>query len=168
MILALDLSLTATGWASETGSGVLVPPGAASRGVARLRWIRDAVLGLARGAELVVLEGYAFGARGRAVVSLGELGGAVRVALADAGIPWVDVPPTCRALFAAGRGNAPKDAVLAAAIRTLGYAGHDHNEADAMWLLTMARTHYAGDVPPEPRRRALAGVAWLKRKEQIA
>jgi len=40
-ILALDLSLTATGWAYSTGeSGTLIPPKDV-RGIARLRWYRN-------------------------------------------------------------------------------------------------------------------------------
>jgi crossover junction endodeoxyribonuclease RuvC len=159
-ILAFDLSLTCSGWADGAGCGVLIPPAPANRGIARLRWIRDAVLARAADAALVVLEGYSFASRGRAIVSLGELGGVVRVALADAGIVSVDVAPSSRALFATGKGNASKEHVLAEAIRKLGYAGHSTDEADARWLHALAVTHYAGTATNEHQRRALASVDW--------
>lgn len=162
LIVAFDLSLTATGWASGTGdSGVLTPPKTADRGMRRLQWIRDAVLRLTDRADLVALEGYAFGAKGNAILNLAELGGVVRVALADRGRRFVDVPPSCLKLFATGKGNAKKDDVFAAAIRKLAYAGNDHNESDALWLLEMAR----GGVGftkghNEHQRRALAKITW--------
>ena len=161
IIVAFDLSLTSSGWADASGVGVLVPPATVDRGIARLRWIRDAVLDRVTGAAVVVLEGYSFASRGRAMVSLGELGGAVRCGLADSGVSWADVPPSCRALFATGKGNASKQAVLAEAIRKLGYPGHSFDECDALWLRTMACSQYEPTATlTAPQRRALATIDW--------
>lgn len=167
-IVAFDLSLSSAGYATHASAGVLVPPSSANRGTARLRWLRDAVLSHAAGAALVVLEGYSFASKGRAIISLGELGGVVRVALADAFIPFVDVAPTSRALFATGKGNASKEQVLAEAIRKLGYAGHSNDEADALWLRTMAVAWYASTATNEHQRRALAAVDWPASHQQEA
>lgn len=161
-ITALDMSLTATGWAKSTdASGVLVPPKGHDRGMARLRWLRDSVLSAALGADLVVIEGYSFGSKGNAVINLGELGGVIRLALSDANKRYVEIPPSCVKLFATGKGNAPKDEVLAAAIRKLGYARANHNEADALWLLEMARAHYSDvTLRTESQDRALSKIEW--------
>jgi len=162
-ILALDLSLTATGYAGPNGSGVLSPSAEVGKGVERLAWIRDQVLSLAEGADLVAVEGYSFASRGRALISLGELGGAVRLALHEFGVPVVEIPPACRAKYAAGKGNASKDAVLVEAVRRLDYDGHDHNVADALWLQAMAADHYdlPGDTPaPKVHRAALEKITW--------
>ena len=161
-ILALDLALTTTGYAFPSGPGTFSPPTKADRGMARLAWIRDEVMTLAEGADLVVLEGYSFASRGRQHAT-GELGGVVRLALWERAVPVVEVPPSSLKKYATGRGNAPKDQVLAAAIRRLGFKGHDHNEADALWLRTMARDHYGLPGTPEmpkKHREALAGVEW--------
>lgn len=168
IVTALDLSLTATGWAtshaimSDQSSGVLSPP-KLPNSIARLRWIRAAVIERVAMSNLVVIEGYAFG-RIQQAHHLGELGGVIRVALADRGMPFVEIPPASLKLFATGKGNAKKDEVLAAAIRKLGYAGHDHNEADAIWLLKMAQAHYSpSDASSESRDRALGKIAaWPK------
>jgi crossover junction endodeoxyribonuclease RuvC len=165
-LLALDLSLSATGWAARAtpgGYGVLVPPAGQDRGLPRLAWLRDAVLELAGGAEIVAIEGLAFGARGRAMLDLAGLGWVVRLALAEAGIRFADVPPAVLKKFATGHGNAPKPALLAAAIRRLGYEGHQADEVDALWLLQAALIHY--DLPgavalPQDQRAALAVVSW--------
>jgi Holliday junction resolvasome RuvABC endonuclease subunit len=162
-VLALDLSLTATGWATPSGYGVLTPPAGRERGLPRVSWIRDAVLSLAAGVDVVVIEGLAFGARGQAMLDLAGLGWVVRLGLAEAGVRYVDVPPAVLKKFATGKGNAPKPAMLAAAIRRLGYAGYQADEVDALWLLHAALTHY--DLPgavalPQDQREALAVVSW--------
>ena len=162
-IVALDLSLTRSGFAtSEDYSGVLRPPKGYDAGMLRLGWIREAVLAIAEDADLVVVEGYSYGSKGRAVVNIGELGGVIRLAFYDAGIPYVEVPPSSLKRFATGKGNADKDSVLAAAIRRLDYDGHYHDEADALFLLEMARTHYDLPCTPMPKAHidALDGVRW--------
>lgn len=171
-ILALDLSLTATGWARSDGtSGVLSPPKGHDRGMARLSWIRASVLTLSKCTDLVVIEGYSFGAKGNAVINLGELGGVIRLAFYSIDKPYVELPPSCVKLFATGKGNAKKDEVLGAAIRKLSYQRSDHNEADALWLLEMAHTRY-GDLYPsklsEVTKRALAKIEWPKIAATVA
>src|SRR5665213_1063760 len=161
-IVAFDMSLTCAGWATDDACGTLQPPKGSDRGVARLAWLRAAVLDRAQGADAVAIEGYSYASTGRAIISLGELGGVIRLALADAGIPYAEIAPTTRALWACGKGNANKEAVLVEAVRRLGYAGHSNDEADALWLLTIARAHY-GSGPAatnEAQRRALAAVEW--------
>lgn len=165
-VLALDLSLTATGWAFRDmvnggveRSGVLSTPKLS--GIPRLRHVRELVLGLALDAQLIVIEGYAYGAKGNAILNIAELGGVIRVALTDHGHEYVEVPPASLKMFATGKGNVGKDEMLAAAIRRLGYSGHDHNEADALWLLQMACCARGLELASnEAQRRALAKITW--------
>lgn len=161
-IVAFDLSLTHSACAiTRNTKGVCVPPKAVGTGVERLVYIREWVLHSATNADLVVLEGYAYGAaRGNALTGLGELGGVVRVALLDAGHCWVVVPPASLKRFACGKGNATKADMLAAAIRKLGYDGSDHNTADAMWLREMALAAYDMAPASKAQREAVAKVAW--------
>lgn len=139
-VLGLDLSLTSPGCATvhATPDG---PVGLAwtlrvrDTGTARLRMIRDTITMFLDGrpADLVVIEGYAHG-RPNQAHQLGELGGVVRVALTEHGTRWTTLPPATVKKLATGKGNADKAAVLAAAIRRLGYAGSSTDEADALWL----------------------------------
>ena len=167
-IVALDLSLKASGWCSAPAFGTLRPPTGADRGMARLRWIRSAIYPLVTDAHLVVLEGYAY-ARVNQAHQLGELGGVVRLMLFDRGIRFVDVAPQCRAKFATGKGNGTKELVLAEAVRKLGYSGSSTDEADALWLWEMAAVHYGGrsaavptrvERPTVPQQAALDAVPW--------
>jgi crossover junction endodeoxyribonuclease RuvC len=172
-IVALDLSLTSTGWcvgeltaavenqrlAAVGRVGTCRPPQGADRGMARLRWIRAAIYPLVTDADLVVLEGYAY-ARVNQAHQLGELGGVVRLMLFDREIRWVDVAPQCRAKFATGKGNATKELVLAEAVRKLGYPGSSTDEADALWLYKMAVGYYGNTATNAAQRAALEAVPW--------
>jgi crossover junction endodeoxyribonuclease RuvC len=138
-VVAFDVSLTATGFARNVDpqSCVLRPPKMAATGMARLQWIRNRLLAEASfpaAADLVVIEGYSFN-RNPSMWQLGELGGVIRLALWETGYRVLEIPPATLKKYATGKGNAKKEDVLAAAIRRLGYAGSDHNEADALWLL---------------------------------
>lgn len=168
-VVGLDLSLTATGVATEAAVEVLVT--ADLRGCERLTYIRDQVM-LAVGnaytlereparADLVVIEGFSYGSKGSSVYEIGGLGWIIRLDLWNAGIPWVEVPPSTLKKYATGHGNAGKGEVLAAAIRRLDYEGHDDNEADALWLRAMALDWYGAGTPvPQAHREALLKVDW--------
>ena len=93
---------------------------------------------------------------------IGELGGCVRFLLHRLGIPVVDVPPATLKKYATGRGNAPKDEMIAAAIRRFGFAGCDNNEADAYLLWCLA--HHAAGAPvvevPKVNAEAVSRLPW--------
>lgn len=160
-VLALDLSLTGTGWAvTPTAYGTLNPGD--RRGPERLSWIRDEVLWLIDQHDVgaVALEGYSFSSTHSRAHALGELGGVIRCALYDAGIPHIEVPPATAKKYATGKGNANKNAMLVAAGRRLNYAGESNDEADALWIhaaVTDALGHPWVTVP-QAHRDALAPV----------
>lgn len=136
-VVGLDLSLTGTG-VSISGDATMVCT-TRLRGVERLIHLRDAVLRVCDKPDtLVVVEGFAFGTgRQSGSYEIGGLGWVVRVALHEAGVVWVDVPPAVLKKFATGKGNAGKPDMLAAAIR-VGYEGPtDDNCVDAWWLQRM-------------------------------
>jgi crossover junction endodeoxyribonuclease RuvC len=159
-VLGLDLSLTATGYAySEEVVGVIRSK---SRGMRRLSEIVEAVHDLAFEADIVVLEGYSYASANQAH-QIGELGGVVRLVLYHRRIPFVDVAPATLKKFATGKGNAPKDAMIAAAIRRFGFEGSDNNEADAWMLRCMGLAAYAEwNGVTDYQREALGKVEWPK------
>lgn len=69
------------------------------------------------------------------------------------GIPYQGVPVGTIKRFATGKGNAPKDAVIAA-MRARGFAPADDNEADALALLL-----WAIDAESGAQKRPSAGTA---------
>ncbi len=140
-VVGIDPSYTATGIAFADGR------------VAKHRWsgkercrLADAYDALSMGTlwpvapDLVVIESYSHGSK-HAAHKMGELGGVMRLALMHAGIPYVDAAPTAVKKYATGKGNATKEAVLAAAIRRLDYEGASTDEADALWLRQLGLAH---------------------------
>lgn len=94
--------------------------------------------------QCVVVEGYSFASRNSQAHSIGELGGCIRMTLWECNIPYVEVPPTCRAKFATGKGNSGKTEVISAISSKTGLvfsgAGAD-DECDAWILEQMGLTH---------------------------
>jgi crossover junction endodeoxyribonuclease RuvC len=167
-IVALDLSLTATGYAMNTGHGVIEAPSVKrdsdlAAHWRRLREQRNRIRRVTGSADVVAIEGPAFskGADPSAHERAGLWWTVVDHLLLNA-IPVVVISPTGLKRYATGKGNASKAEVVAAAIRRLRYGGHDDNVADAMWLFQMAAAYYGQPhvEVPAPHRSALTAVAW--------
>lgn len=183
-IVALDLSLTATGVADETGARTIRPK---TTGMERLAWVQATLMHALHGScwerharderavtdnplvDLVVIEGYSLGTarQNSHAHALGELGGVVRLALWETGIPYVDVAPASVKKYALGKGGGKGTTKLdmgIAASKRLGYdsAAADDNEVDALWMWHMAMDAYGLAVVTMPaiNRDALAGVKW--------
>lgn len=159
-ILALDLSLMRTGVCGPDGATSCIAIGEL-RGMPRIDAIARQVQALARGVDLVVIEGYSYASANQAH-QVGELGGCVRFLLHRLGVPYVDVAPSSLKKYAAGKGNCGKDMMIAAAIRRFGFAGSDNNEADAFLLWCLARHAYGCPIAEVPAAQAVAvtKVAW--------
>jgi Holliday junction resolvasome RuvABC endonuclease subunit len=167
-ILALDLSLTAPGICHPDGATETLKIKPALKGMHRLALIRAMVRSTVTTdhVDLVTLEGYSYGSKGRGVINIGELGGVIRLALHEASIPFVEIPPSCLKRYATGRGNADKDAVLQQAVIRAGHVFVDNNAADAWWLWQLALAHYEPGSPllvrmPKGNLEGLAKVAWV-------
>ena len=145
-ILALDLSLTATGYCKDDDMGVIKTPANKLRGWERIDDIVSRIGDLTLGVDVAVIEGYSYASKGRSIFQIAELGGIVRWELYSRRLPYVDVAPSCLKRYATGKGNANKDAMIAAAIHRFGFQGSDNNEADAFLLYCMARHAYGHPV----------------------
>lgn len=144
VVLAVDPSLTATGWAHDnttdwpphqpvtTGLINTRPPTNEHRLLTIATQIRQ--LATRTQAEIVAIEGLAYGAKGRGLTDLAGLHWTIRNVLYGNKTPTIIVPSNVIKKYATGKGNAGKEEVLAAAIRRLNYTGHDNNIADALWL----------------------------------
>lgn len=125
------------------------------RGVDRLAYFRDRFRELFEVHwELVfALEGYSFGSRnGRETA--GELGGVVRLAAYDAGIPGdrlLVVPPSTLKKYVTGKGTADKAVMLLHVYKRWGFETADHNVADAYAL---ARFASAAAAPKDSQTKA--------------
>lgn len=111
--VGLDLSLTSTGFSCDTQRLVIATK---AKGPQRLHEISTqlAELLIELDEPAVAIEGYSFASRNSQAHAIGELGGVIRLTLWNLHIPYIEIPPTCRAKFATGKGNASKGEVLSA------------------------------------------------------
>jgi crossover junction endodeoxyribonuclease RuvC len=140
--IGLDLSLTSTGVSIDGETQVLSTK---VRGPQRLSIISNQILNLIieNHIQIAIIEDYAFNARTGQAFSIGELGGCVRMRLWEAEIPYVEIPPTSRAKFATGKGNASKiDVISAISIKTgIEWSGPGADDRCDAWILEqMAKT----------------------------
>lgn len=85
--------------------------------------------------DLAVIEAPAYASRSGQQHDRSGLWWAIVRRLHGMGVPVMAVPPTSRAKYATGRGNAGKDQVVAAVVRRYPDADvNDNNEADALVL----------------------------------
>ena len=110
------------------------------RGSERLAYIYLETLKLLKKHQptLVAIEGYAYGATGR-VFELGEVGGVVRMSLAQQEIPFVAVAPASLKQFVSGRGGANKRDMRVAILSTWDLDIDEDNKADAYGLAQVAK-----------------------------
>jgi Holliday junction resolvasome RuvABC endonuclease subunit len=104
--------------------------------VFRCRYLAHKVLDLVRknAPELIIIEGYAFNAKGSSGVSLGELGGILRDRLIDYPEYFIEATPTELKKFSTGKGNASKVQVASALSSRYGRIFKTDNHADVFGL----------------------------------
>lgn len=164
LVIGLDLSLTCTGVAGEGWTDFIRPKNL--RGHPRLNFLVDEVTSFIRNADLVVIEGPSFGGGVKhRHEDLAGLRVMVRHACWRRSIPYALVPPSCRALYAAGKGSAPKGQVRDEVSRRYGIELEGvarYDEADAYALLAMGRHHLGLPLAAVPERNAtgLNGCEW--------
>jgi len=116
------------------------------KGFARLAWFRERVLKLLATypPDLVVIEGYAFSGKFTNSFQY-EIGSVVRMALYDAGIVWVDIPPTTLKA-SMGSGASKKEKILLEVFKRWGFDATTNNIADAFVLAKIGQAILGVDV----------------------
>ena len=163
-VLALDLSLTSTGYCHNGETGII---SFEEKGPHRLWLVKREVesLALKFSPDVIAIEGYSFASRNSQAHSIGELGGVIRLLIWELGIPLIVVPPTCRAKFATGKGNASKNEVISSVSARTGiiWANPGADDKCDAWILeemVLARFGKAKHQWPEAHLSALDKVDW--------
>lgn len=185
-VVGLDTSLTATGLAklADHGSARLTKigseppktdrhpktgkplPATLNQRVNRIQDLAERVtheVHLA-GPDLVVIEAPSHGSKGGQAHERAGLWWTVVMDLRRSWVPVVEVSPSVRPIYAAGKGTAGKYEVLAAVSRRYSeFEFSDDNEADAL-VLAMMGMRYLGcpldDPMPQTHLRAMDKVMW--------
>ncbi len=167
-ILGLDLSLTSTGyvlldedfvvWHGAVGSKDL-------RDVERLRmfdtWIRRTLL--ENRLTHVAIEGYSYGSPFNAT-GLGELGGVVKVAIHQVGLPIHIIPPKTWRKVLCGNGNIKKHDVSKELLKRHGvdFVSLDTAEAWGVAMCLRRQLLHLDDGEPKARKRTSAPLPLLE------
>lgn len=117
--------------------------------------------------HIVAIEGYAYAAHHSGQVSRAEAIGCMKLACQRSCVPVVVIPPTNRAKYATGKGNANKFAVVSAVASRTGTQFQNSDECDAWILWQMTLAHYQPEHPaliqmPKLNLDALRMVEWPK------
>ena len=100
--------------------------------------------------SLVFLEAPSYGSAGSGTFDRSGLWWLTYQRLTALSCRVVAVPPTCRALYAAGKGNGGKDAVLSAVVKRYPDLDvRDNNVADAVALMAMAARTDGSPIEPD-------------------
>ncbi len=148
-VLVIDPSLVRSGvYFQSRGDGFIdtIEPDKTAPHMDRLNYIYKSVRELIckTHCDLVIIEAYAFQAVGK-VVTLGEVGGIVRLALHRKNVPFIEiVPATWKSATLGGRGL-PKKTVkdrkyLAERVNYLYNTDFNHNQVDEMDSFLMYQT----------------------------
>ena len=89
--------------------------------------------------DVIAIEGFAYGAKGRGVSAQYGIGWQIRAELIRQGFKYIDIPPTSLKKFATGKGNAPKDALVLPIYKKWNYEHSSNDVRDAYVLAQMAR-----------------------------
>jgi len=164
-VLGVDPSLTSTGVCMSDDETMVFQP--KTKGPERLIQIRNFVNALVRAhsIDLIAIEGYSFSSRNSHAHALGELGGVLRVDFYEHGIPYVEIPPTSRAKFATGKGNASKTEVVSSISARTGivWSGSGSDDMCDAWILRQMVLAHLGESSyswPESHLAALEKIEW--------
>lgn len=177
-VAGIDLSLTSTGIAVARNSRIVSVGTVKSTGRkgddlisrhARLGNLADEIIGRVHviRPQMVVVENPSYGSRHGSQHDRSGLWWLVVDSMLTEGYPVATVSPQGRAKYGTGKGNASKDAVLAAVVRR--YSRDDmliegNDVADATLLAAMGSRHMGKPVEtwtvPETHLAAMAGAAW--------
>lgn len=163
--LALDLSLTSTGYCNRGQAATISPDSSGPKRLWEFKREIGSLINSLQKLDSVIIEGYSFASRNSQAHSIGELGGVIRLLLWELEIPCVVIPPTSRAKFATGKGNASKNEVISSISAKTGIIwsnpGAD-DKCDAWILEEMAMTKYGlGKFEwPAASMEALNKVDW--------
>lgn len=143
-ILALDLSLTATGWATNGPDYGTIKTDAKQPLTDRLLHINNSLCNLIDSdPDLILVEDYTVRGPGDHVKT-GMVHGVARLAIHRAARPAIYIPPATLKKFATGRGNAIKPDMRMALYQRLRLDIRDDNQVDAIWLWALGH-HLTGN-----------------------
>ena len=94
--------------------------------------------------SIVAIEGFSFSSKGQGVSTQYGVGFAIRFALINRGIMYIEPTPSQVKKFASGKGNTPKDGLVLPIFKQWGFEHSSDNVRDAFILAQIAKSLQKG------------------------
>lgn len=108
--------------------------------------------------DIITIEGFSYGSKGKGVSTQYGLGWIIRYFLYERGYEYTEIPPTSVKKFATGKGNTKKDEMVLPIFRKWGFEHTSDNVRDAFVLAQMAKGIYHSSELTEYQKEALKKV----------
>lgn len=108
--------------------------------------------------DIVTIEGFSYGSKGKGVSTQYGLGWIIRYFLYERGYEYIEIPPTSVKKFATGKGNTKKDEMVLPIYRKWGFEHTSDNVRDAFVLAQIAKGMYDSSNLTEYQKEALKKV----------
>jgi crossover junction endodeoxyribonuclease RuvC len=108
--------------------------------------------------DIITIEGFSYGSKGKGVSFQYGLGWIIRHMLIERGYIYTEVPPTSVKKFATGKGNTKKDEMVLPIFRKWGFEHASDNVRDAFVLAQIAKGIYDSSNLTEYQKDALKKV----------
>jgi crossover junction endodeoxyribonuclease RuvC len=108
--------------------------------------------------DVITIEGFSYGSKGKGVSFQYGLGWIIRYLLMERGYNYIEVPPTSVKKFATGKGNTKKDEMVLPIYKKWGFEHTSDNVRDAFVLAQMAKGIYDSSNLTEYQKEALKKV----------
>jgi len=120
----------------------------------RIVTLIDEIIDHIRPGDIIGIEGYSYGSKGKGVSFQYELGGMLREWLYRLNLNYTTITPSQLKKFATGKGNTPKDAMAIPIFKRFGFEDKSNNITDAFIL---AKIVQALSMTPFERVENLTG-----------
>jgi crossover junction endodeoxyribonuclease RuvC len=101
--------------------------------------ITEQILDWLNEGDIITIEGFSYGSRGRGVSTQYGLGWIIRAELIRNGYSYIEVSPSAVKKFATGKGNVKKDAMVLPIYKHWGFEHSSDNVRDAYVLAQIAK-----------------------------
>ena len=96
--------------------------------------------------DYIIIEGYSYGSKGRSIITLGELGGVLRVSFYNNVKKFIEIPPTVWKKILFNKGNLKKEHVLMKTFKKFNREFEDNNECDAFCLGMVGQKYFNDEI----------------------
>lgn len=118
---------------------------------------KQILLNLSEG-DIICIEGFSYGSKGKGVSTQYGIGWLIRAELIRNGYTYIDIPPTSVKKFATGKGNTKKDEMVLPIYKKWGFEHSSDNVRDAYVLAQMAKAIVNPSNLTEYQKEALKKV----------